>query len=205
VILRIAAALALLLGLVALLLFLQLVGEVPWSPPELRHLRAMKERAALPPALTAMTVADFAALPHDRPLAEVAPLERRGAALEGYVQRMVTATDGDIHFELVAPPRVPDAPDTAYVTAELTPRWRAGRPGWTFESLVAALHPNDAGPTPWPSGPLRARLSGWLLYDFQYDQRYGGHDARVSGWEIHPITRIEVWDDPAGHFVDVPR
>ena len=64
--------------------------------------------------------------------------------------------------------------------------------------------------TPWPGGPRRVRLSGWLLYDFQYDRpatpwsrQYSA--PRLSGWEIHPVTRIEVWDDARGEWVEVPR
>jgi len=209
VILRLAALLAVLLGVVTLLLFLQIVGKAPWSPPEMRHLRAMKDRTATPDSLAPLRAADFESLPRGRPLAEYAPLERRGVSLEGYTQRLLTSMDGDIHFELVATPRLPGGPDTTYVTAELTPQWGRGSERWTFEGLVASLRPNHGGATAWDSGPRRARVSGWLLYDFQYDQRYSQEalrrGARFSGWEIHPVTRIEVWSDSLGRFEDLPR
>jgi hypothetical protein len=71
------------------------------------------------------------------------------------------------------------------------------------------------------------RLSGWLLYDFQYDGVHRSADPlrwmwnrfglkrpyrpdgpvsiwpRLSGWEIHPVTRIEVWDDARGGYGEV--
>ena len=198
-ILRLAALAALALGVIALLFFLQLVGKAPWSPPEMRHLRAMKDRVATPDSLAPFSAADFAALPHRRPLAEYARLERRAVSFDGYVQRLLTATDGDIHFELAPTRRRPGGPDTTYVTAELTPQWGRGSGPWSFEGLVATLRPNRGGAGPWDTGPRRARVSGWLLYDLQNDGSPGPGPAtdgvRLTGWEIHPVTRIEVRDD----------
>jgi hypothetical protein len=209
VILRLTAALALVLGLVVLFGFLQVVGKAPWSAPAARHLRAMKDRAVAPDRLAPYTTADFLALPHDRPLAEYARLEARGVSFDGFVQRLLGSADGDTHLELVATPRRPGGPDTAYVTAEITPQWRRDSDRWVYESLVAIMRPNHGGATTWDSGPLRVRVSGWLLYDFQYDRRYSPyalqHGARITGWEIHPVTRIEAWDDSLGRFADVPR
>ena len=208
-ILRLTAVLALVLGLVALLLFLSLVGKAPWSPPEMRHLRAMKDRRTAPDRCAPFTAAQFESLPGGRPLAGYAPLERRGVSFDGYVQRMLTATDGDLHFELVATPRTPGGPDTAYVTAELTPQWGAGSDAWSFENLVATLRPSRGGATPPDQGPRRVRVSGWLLYDFQFDARVSrgarGRLSRLSGWEIHPITRIEVRDEADSAWREVAR
>jgi len=209
VILRVTAALVVALGLVALLAFLQVVGKAPWSPPAMRHLRAMKERTAAPDSIAPIAFADFDSLPARLSPAECARIERRGVALDCYVQRLLTASDGDIHFELVETPRTPARPDTAYVTAELTPQWAGGSAAWGFESLVALLRPMRGGAVPWPAGPRRARISGWLLDDFQNDERptAGAVEShrRRSDWEIHPITRIELWSDSLGRFVDVPR
>jgi hypothetical protein len=208
VILRVAAALALLLGGALLLVYLHLIGRAPWSSPEMRHLRAMKERTAAPAAYEPLRAADFVALPHRAPLAETARLEARGVSFTGWVQALVTAPDGDVHFELTDTSRAPDAEDTTYVTAEVTPAWTAGRDGWSFERLASLLHPNHGVRTPWPGGPRRARVSGWLCYDFQYDVDrpvMGNHPRRLTGWEIHPVTRLEVWDDARGRFVEVAR
>ena len=67
---------------------------------------------------------------------------------------------------------------------------------------------------PWPGGPPRVRISGWLMYDFQYDAPFlpqkapilpGPAHRRLTGWEIHPVTRIEIWDEARKDFVDYPR
>ncbi len=208
-ILRLVAGLALLLGIAALAAYLLLVGRGPLASPAGRHLRAMKERRDAPTAVMPFTLADFHALPHDAPMAEVAALERRGVSLEGYVQRMLRASDGDTHLEIVVTPRAPGGPDTAYVTAEIAMPWRRGSRAWSYESLLAAFRPNHGGATAWEAGPRRVRVTGWLLYDFQHDVRPSQysliHGSRVTGWEIHPVTRIELWDDSLHGFVDHPR
>jgi hypothetical protein len=209
VILRLTAVLAVALGLLMLAGFLHILGKAPWSAPEMRHMRVMKDRTLTPDDVSPFVLADFQALPHDLPLEQYVPLEERGVSFDGYVQRLLTAPDGDIHLELVATPRRPDGPDTAYVSAEITPQWRRGSERWTYENLVADLRPNHGGATAWDQGPRRVRISGWLLYDFQYDLKYDAQallrGARTTGWEIHPVTRIELWDDTLGRFADLPR
>ena len=214
--LRIAAALVLVLGGGMLLVFLRLLGEGPRIPPEARHLRAMKDRAAAPASVTPMSFADMIALPHSRPLAEYAELERRGVSLEGYVQRMLHVADGDIHLEIVGRPLTPEDRDTSYLSAEVTPRvraagWpaRAAGPGWSYEELEARLRPVAGGTTTWNGPPRRMRITGWLLYDWQYDTPWASLAShrveRLTGWEIHPVTRIEVWDDARAAFRELPR
>jgi len=205
---RVLAAATLALGAVALLGGLALLGKGPGVPRELRHLRAGKGRTAAPERYAPWTADSFVALPHGRPLEAYAPLERKGVSLAGWVQRTMLAGDGDLHLEIVATRRESGGPDTAYVTGEVTPQWR--RPGgWTNEGLVSLFRPNRGGVTPWPGGPRRVRVSGWLLYDYQYDRTPSSwsllHAApRLTGWEIHPVTRIEVWDDAGGEWREVP-
>jgi hypothetical protein len=160
-------------------------------------------------------------------LATYAPIERRGAALEGYVQRMNYATDGDYHLEFTALARTADRPDTDYVACEVTPQMRAGRPEWNFEALSAELRPVRRDGLEWHTPPRRVRLSGWLLYDNPYAEndllpatlrylwkRFGlgltlalGEPPalwnRMTWWEIHPVTRIEVWDEARGAWRDI--
>jgi hypothetical protein len=205
---RTLAALTLSLGAVALLGGLAVLGKGPGVPRELRALRAGKGRTAAPERYAAWTTDSFVALPHGRPLAAYAPLERKGVSLEGWVQRTMLAGDGDLHLEIVPTPRASGGADTAYVTGEVTPQWR--RPGgWTNESLVSLFRPNRGGVTPWEAGPRRVRVSGWLLYDHQYDRTptswsLRNQAPRLTGWEIHPVTRIEVWDEARGDGREVP-
>jgi len=230
VILRLAAGLALALGLVALAGYLHALGKGPWATLEAGHLREMKDRLDPPGSVEAFAFADFAALPRGRPVAEYSAIEARGASLEGYVQWLIRSPDGDLHVELVGERRDAASPDTAYVTAEITPQWQRGDPGWGFQRVAPALRPQHAtglpdqpwhmdasgSAPPWEGGPRRVRLSGWLLYDYQHDTLYGvavpGRfgagttvSQRLSGWEIHPVTRIEVWDEARGAWEDVTR
>ena len=206
--LRTLAALTLSLGAVTLLAGLALLGKGPEVPPELRHLRAGKARTKAPAKYAVWTSDSFVALPHGRPLGVYAPHERRGVSLECRVQRTLLAGDGDLHLELVGTPREPGGRDTAYVTAEVTPQWR--RPGgWTSEGLTAVMRPNRGAVTPFEGGPTRMRVSGWLLYDYQYDSQPTSWSLqnlapRLTGWEIHPVTRIEAWDEARGAWRELP-
>ena len=206
--LRAAATLALGFGLAAFGVFLTLIGEGPLATPDARHLREMKSRTAQPDSVTPITLPEMAALPRRRPLAEYRSIEQRGVSLEGYVQNMLRAGDGDLHLEVAAVPRLGGDFDTAYVTAEITPPWGRMRPHWTFRDLAPVIRPALGGPSPWPGGTHRIRVSGWLMYDWQHDEPYGRHRTartapRLTGWEIHPVTRIEAWNDTLQRFVDV--
>jgi hypothetical protein len=212
--LRAAAALALAAGILGFGVFLHVMGLSPTASLAARHLRAMKDRLDPPASVAPMTFADFAALPHARPVAEYSALERRGASLEGYVQRMILSSDGDYHLEIAPRRRRPGWGDTAYVSAEITPQWQRGSSSWRFGPLLAALRPNFGGATSWDDGPRRVRISGWLLYDFQYDPGFPvaralagtrRREIRITGWEIHPATRIEIWNDSLDTYEDYPR
>lgn len=189
---------------------LALLGESPGASPAARHLREMKERVLAPERAERITLEDVVALPHGLSLERRALVERRGVTLEGWNQRILVAADGDMHLEITPAPRGPDSPDTAYVTAEVTPLWREGHPGWSYDRLAEVFRPNRGTATRWDGGPNRVRITGWLLYDYQYDSRptqwsltHGS--CRVSGWEIHPVTRIERWDAARGAWEDVAR
>jgi hypothetical protein len=208
--LRIAAAIALLLGAAALLGFMRLLGEGPFVSLESRHLREMKERLDPPTHVEPISIADLVALPHGESVAEYSAIERRGVSLDGFVQRMIHASDGDVHLEIVARPLATGDADTAYVSAEITPRFRQASANWTYERLLERLRPNFGGPSAWRGGTRRVRLSGWLLYDWQYDTRSHATRAsesnqRMTGWEIHPVTDIEIWDDARSQFVEYAR
>jgi hypothetical protein len=208
--LRVVAALALALGAGALLVFLTALGEGPLASPAARHLRAMKDRLATPSVITPTSIDGMVALPHARPLAEYAAIEQRGVSLEGYVQHLIRANDGDFHLEIADRPVSPGGWDTEYISAEITPQVRAASSRWTYEGLVERFHPPLGGVTPWTDGTRRVRISGWLMYDWQYDNpplpgRPRSRAPRLTGWEIHPVTRIEIWNPDSTRFEDLPR
>lgn len=221
--LRVTAVLAACASLALVLAYLHLVGSGPFASRESRHLRAMKERTARPTSVTPYRFADIVALPHGTALASYAPLERRAVRIEGHVAGMMRSTDGDLHLEITAIPRVAGDRDTEYVTAEVTSAFQKSN-GWNWESLRQAFVPASGGPS-FDRATPRVRISGWLLYDWQYDglpardplretwnhirpgpRGFKRRDKptpiwpRVSGWEIHPVTAIEVWDEATGRY-----
>jgi len=208
--LRFLAVVALILGAAALLGYLNLIGKGPLASPALRHLRLMKDRMVAPDSVTQIGLPAIQALPRGATLADYAPLERRGVSIDGYVQRMARAMDDDVHLEVVTASRGETGRDSAYVTAEVTPVWRRHSLRWSYGALAAAFRPNHGSRTPWDGGPRRVRISGWLLYDFQNVSdpsawSLAESSPRVSGWEIHPVTRIELWDEASHGFVDYAR
>ncbi len=212
---RAFGGLAVLLGVAIFLAYLHAIGKAPFDSPAARHLREMKDRLAGPARLEPIGYDSLAALPRHRPLAEYSRIEGRAVSLEGYVPHMLRAADGDFHLEICPTPEPPGGRQV-YQTAEITPGWRrrgAGRGadparGWSYEHLAAVFRPNVSGLGPaWDAGPALVRVSGWLLYDYPFDQevdRFGRrHDPRISGWEIHPVTRIERWSPARREWVEV--
>jgi hypothetical protein len=74
---------------------------------------------------------------------------------------------------------VPDSGDdrTQAIVAEVTPRVRALRAGWTDDALSGL------------SG-RQVRISGWALMDQEHPEQLG--QTRGTLWEVHPILHIEV-------------
>jgi hypothetical protein len=68
------------------------------------------------------------------------------------------------------------------IVVEPTPRIKKKHPNWTKNNLE-----------PWLNEDIPVRISGWLLFDPQHTNHLEKY--RSTLWEIHPITKIEVWDD----------
>jgi len=197
-------------GAAALVVGLALLGRGIGLPEQTRHLRAMKDRHEPPGQVRDVDMNFFGALPHGAPMSVREPLERQGVRMQGWVQRILLSGDGDVHLELAEKRRLAGERDTVYVVAEITPPWRNQCRGWAYESLLVAFRPNSGGATAWDAGPRRVRLTGWLMYDHPYDKpvntwalEYG--KARRTGWEIHPVTDIELWDDAARGWRELAR
>lgn len=226
---RLVATLSLLAGIGSFALFLHVLGERPGEPLVVRHLREGKDRDGSPATVEPFTGREVYALPAHASLAEYSGYELRAISLECRIGNLQHASDGDLHLACETPdslePGEPAQRDRDilgrplrhhYITAEITPRWR-GRPaasgidspGWGYEQLAAVFRPNHGTARPWPGGPARVRLTGWLLYD-------GGGDVvehflhiprmpRPTDWEIHPVTKIERWDDRLASWIEVRR
>jgi hypothetical protein len=149
------------------------------------HLAAMKARADEPETLSPMTIATLFVLP--RPpraytraqLAEITVLEGRGVSVTGFVARVDPKRDGDFHVQITAQPPRRCLRHTAsdQLITELTPQFQARRPAYTLDALRALC-----------GTATQVRISGWLLYDAPHDRDWW----RSTGWEVHPVTRIEV-------------
>lgn len=88
------------------------------------------------------------------------------------------------------------------IVVETTPRVRPHHPNWNVDTLKAFAQNGDT-----------VRISGWLMLDPEHwDQMWQykgpsdttGTKARLTLWEIHPITKIEVRRAGAWHSLDEP-
>jgi hypothetical protein len=70
------------------------------------------------------------------------------------------------------------------VVAELTPNAQERHGTWRLATL-AALAKQGA----------KVRVSGWPFYDAEHARELG--KGRGSVWEIHPVTKIEIWKNGA--------
>ena len=97
----------------------------------------------------------------------------------------IGAADVDWHLALVG--KVGQGEEESIVI-ETTPRVRRRHPGWTVAKLK-----------PWVDVDAPLRISGWLMFDPEHRNHLGKY--RKTLWEVHPITRIEVWQ--SGQWVDL--
>lgn len=143
-------------------------------------------------------------------LAVIAPYEGIAVSVTGFIakQRGIIVEDSknskggestnchagddpgvDWHVTLVGQP---DDPKSAGIVVETTPRVRANGHPWTPDMLTPAEINGDS-----------VRISGWLLYDPEHFAQTTNYDparpsrgatVRATLWEIHPITKIELFD-----------
>ena len=109
------------------------------------------------------------------------------------------ANDVDWHMPLTA--NVGEGEDVAIIV-ETTPRVRKQHAQWT----TARVKPWTAhiGNTPNASyNQEKVRISGWLMLDPEHQDMIN-NGLRSTLWEIHPITKIEVWDNGSWVDLDTP-
>jgi len=78
-----------------------------------------------------------------------------------------------------------DAEKTSIVI-EFTPRFLKDHPNWTKAKMK-----------PWLNSGDPVRVTGWLLFDPIHHAHLGVY--RSTLWEVHPITKFEVFKN--GQFV----
>jgi hypothetical protein len=98
---------------------------------------------------------------------------------------MTRSTEVDWHVALVESEGDGEA---EAIVVETTPRVRVNHRKWT----VARLQP-------WVDSMDPVRVSGWLMFDPAHRNHLGRF--RKTLWEVHPITKLEVWQ--GGKWLDV--
>ncbi len=77
--------------------------------------------------------------------------------------------------------------ESTSIVVETTPRVRKHHPKWTPTALA-----------PWVASAAPVRISGWTMLDPEHRAHLGKY--RSTLWEVHPITKIEVFKD--GQWID---
>jgi hypothetical protein len=165
-----------------------------------RYLLDQKNRIDLPGRYEPLTFQAFVALPGlsaDYTATDwdvVRALSGRGVSLEGYIAEVRQLHDGlnygrlpwngDLHVHVRDQPQpgcFPGGARRTQIVTEVTPPFQPPKTGWSLEALRDLCERQ-----------VRVRVSGWLLHDFQHLDGVGRWHA--SAWEIHPTTKIEVWE-----------
>lgn len=109
-----------------------------------------------------------------------------GGTGEGTNCNLTLPVEVDWHIPLVAHAH---DPETLSIVVETTPRVRLNHPKWTVGALKD-----------WVNSTAPVRISGWLMFDPDHPPMlYDPSQPDLPGkyrqtlWEIHPITKIEVW------------
>lgn len=133
-------------------------------------------------------------------LAVIKPYEGVPITVEGYIVAIKPQTSGsgestNCHWTQpsqvdwhVALTKNPGDGEKDAVVVETTPRVRQSHSKWTTTALA-----------PWKNTDAPVRISGWLMLDPEHKAHLGKY--RCTLWEVHPITKIEVFSN--GQWVDL--
>lgn len=106
-------------------------------------------------------------------------VKAKGEGKESCNCNSADAQDHDVHV-YVTDDADGSVEDSAIV--EVTPRWRAANPTWTWQNLEKVAEDGD-----------QVRVTGWMLYDQEHWNMINANPPqRGTLWEIHPITAIQV-------------
>ena len=108
--------------------------------------------------------------------------------------------DTDWHIALVADP---SEHEERSVVVEPTPRTKRANPGWTSAAAKALAVRHSPGDTRHEAAAAKVRVTGFLMLDPVHPDHISGACTgaqcatkkffRATLWEVHPVTRIEVW------------
>jgi hypothetical protein len=158
--------------------------------PQSYHEVSWKALQTLPYPMAARSLAQWT----PQQLAVIQPYEGVPVSVTGYLVKIKVEAGGsgestNCHF--VNPDEVDwhvpfvehtgDGEETS-VVVETTPRMRKNHPKWTPANLAS-----------WTASQEPVRVSGWTLLDPEHRAHLGKY--RSTLWEIHPVTKIEVFRD----------
>jgi hypothetical protein len=165
-----------------------------------RYLVEQKNRVEVPTRYESMTFKEFLALPSlstsytDGQWQQVRAQSARAVSIEGYIAEVRQVFDGpmygkgpwagDLHVHLREQPQsqcFPPGPRGEQIVTEVTPHFQPPKTAWSEKNLRDLC-----------DRQVRVRLSGLLMHDYPHLDGVGRW--RNSAWEIHPVTKIEVWD-----------
>jgi uncharacterized protein YgiM (DUF1202 family) len=174
----------------------------PFGDSDEHETNQRKNRTDLPQAVHDVTFMALAMLPYPKApkersqwsamqLAVIEPFEGVGVRVVGYLAALKPQTGGsgestnchmtkaaevDWHMALVE--KAGGGEDEG-VVIETTPRVRRNHPNWTKTRL-----------TPWVDSTKPVRITGWTFLDPEHRNHLNKY--RVTLWEVHPITKLEV-------------
>ncbi len=142
----------------------------------------------------------------DQPITYLQGLESKSVMSEGYLAMVkrsaeettncTSSTRKDLHVELLAAD-AGDPKNQRYkvVVTEVTPWFGENHTSWAetdlgqYASYKGGYNGNMLRP------PTKVRIYGWLFFDNAHADAHSVGNWRGTAWEIHPITRIEVWEN----------
>jgi len=176
-----------------------------------------KNRLKIPCHYTGMTVQQMLSLPKlsanvralpagNQNLKDLQARESQPVVLEGYLALVKdggqegtnckSPTRKDVHMEIVDTDAAdPKSNRGQHVITEVTPWFEEAVTTWTKGTigLYAAYVDGYSGNQLRP--PTKIRVYGWLFYDEAHVSDGSIGQWRGTAWEIHPITRIEVFEN----------
>lgn len=76
----------------------------------------------------------------------------------------------------------PTAERRTTMLAEVAPRWKVVYPEWSINAFKRLADQK-----------AKVRVTGWLLWDPEHGSDV--QNSRGTSWEVHPLTKFEVWSD----------
>ena len=133
-------------------------------------------------------------------------LESRPVVLEGFLAmakkagkestNCYSSTRKDIHLELAGTDQgdPKNLRNRVFVT-EVSPWFSEVNSGWTATNLGQFASYRNGYSGNMQQVPVRVRIYGWLFYDDPHSGDGSVGSWRGTAWELHPITRIEVFQN----------